>query len=98
MHYENAEGYPAYRETDDKGNPMYYPMFGYPSTMLNMAIARDDPIGFEFYFTRHFAGGFEVLGFSDSLDKYCESKGAPKVAKWLRKNGNIQQTPFGRAA
>lgn len=77
MTYENHENYPPY---DSNGK---WGMWGYPSAMLEMSIARDDIDGFEFYRTRYFGDKPMIFGSHETLAQYCRRKGGNKIADML---------------
>lgn len=79
MKYENAPGYPEHIENNEKGEPINWGMFGYPSMMLDRAIAKDDVDGFNFYVSRYFGPTPMVLG-DYTLKQLAERRGAKKIA------------------
>ncbi len=80
MQYENYENDAPYVS----GNG--YGFFGYPSSMLESAIGRDDVGRFEFYRSRYFGDTPKCLG-SNSLRDHVKSKGAKKILKHMDKIG-----------
>lgn len=81
MHYEHAEGYPPFEPTLPNGEPRRYGFFGYPDQMLCLAMTRDDPEGYRFYFDRHFSLDGMTLGGSHVL--IAANKGAVNITKGL---------------
>ena len=89
MQYEHFEGYPPHETHDAQGKPKSWGMFGYPSEMLHMAVARDDVDGFKFYFGKYFNINCEVFDtkWQTSLVQYAKNAGAEKIARELESMG-----------
>lgn len=86
MSYENAPGYPEYKEYDVNGQLKNYGFFGYPCMMLDVAIGRDDPEGFVFYYDRYFRPGSPTLG-SNSVIHLVARRGASRIVEFLLGRG-----------
>lgn len=80
MQYENAAGYPEFEEFMPNGTRRLY-LHGYPSVMLDLAIHRDDPVGYRFYFDRHFT--LDAMTIGGSIVLIAANKGAVNVTREL---------------